>query len=136
MSDLKIQEEEYANLQKLTPSVGNEKELHHQKTILQQRIQKYITHLSLQETVTKDLEEAKRQKSDLYKQLEYGLEEEITAKELRLSSIQKTIETAAMANEATRKQEELIRKREELVEISQKVYYLERLKGYCCGSRM
>ena len=129
MSDLKIQEEEYANLQKLTPSVGNEKELHHQKTILQQRIQKYITHLSLQETVTKDLEEANRQKSDLYKQLEYGLEEEITAKELRLSSIQKTIETAAMANEARRKQEELIRKREELVEISQKVYYLERLKG-------
>jgi len=128
-SDLKIQEEEYESLQKLAPSATNEEELHHQRTILQQKIQNYSTHLSLQEAVTKDLEEANLQKSDLYTQLEYGLEEEIAVQELQLSSIQKIIETAATANEAARKQEELTRKREELVELSQKVYYLERLKG-------
>lgn len=129
ISDLKIQEEEYESVHKSAPSATNEEELHNQRTILQQKIQKYSTHLSLQKAVTKDLEEAILQKSNLYTQLEYGLEEEIAAKELQLSSIQKTIETAATANEAARKQEELTRKREELIELSQKVYYLERLKG-------
>ena len=129
MSEVEIQEKEYEVLQNLTPSGYNEEDLRQQRSIFQQKVQKYSTHLSLQEAVKRDLEKANHQKSELYVQLEYGLEEEMTKRELRLSSVQKNIESALTANEAMRKQEDLSCKREELIELSQKVYHLERLKG-------
>ena len=84
---------------------------------------------SLCESVEKDLDNAQQQKSEALTHLEYGLEKEITVKEERLKTTQKKVENAITANNALHKKNSLTILRQEVVDLSQKAYYLERLKG-------